>query len=119
MCILVADDDHDTVATQALLLRTKGFDVIECEHGKDVMPLVEQHRPNVLLLDLSMPEMDGFDVAEELKENPDLRPNLVVAVTGYGDEATRRRVADAGFDHHFLKPVALPDLLAVVQSVSQ
>jgi DNA-binding response OmpR family regulator len=119
MPILIADDDHDTVVSQALLFRKRGYEVIECEHGRDVMPLVEERRPCVLLLDLSMPGMDGFDVAQELKENPDLRPHLLIAVTGHGDEATRRRVEEAGFDYHFLKPVNFGDLLALVHEVDR
>ncbi|MBA4017763.1 MAG: hypothetical protein C0483_11365 [Pirellula sp.] len=69
MSILVADDDRDTVEAEAFLLRHAGFSVLTCTEGKEVMPLVEQHRPEVLLLDLVMPGMDGFDVALEPRES--------------------------------------------------
>jgi CheY-like chemotaxis protein len=114
MPILIADDDHDTVTTEALLFQRSGFSVMACEEGKDVMPLVEEYKPSVLLLDLSMPGMNGFDIAQELKDNPDLRPKLLVAVTGYADSETRQKTAAAGFDYHFAKPVEFSTLLQVV-----
>jgi CheY-like chemotaxis protein len=116
MPIIIADDDPDTVTTQGMLFRQAGFDVIECLEGKDVMPLVEQHHPRVVLLDLSMPGMDGFAIADELRDNPDLRPKLLVAVTGYGDPETVKRTAEAGFDRHMLKPVEFSELLSLVES---
>jgi CheY-like chemotaxis protein len=114
MPILIADDDADTVTTQALLLRSRGYEVLTCVHGNDVMPMVEEHHPRALLLDLSMPQMNGFDVAQELHDNPDLRPQLLVAITGYGDDKTKERTAAAGFDYHLLKPVNIEELAAIL-----
>jgi len=117
MHVLVADDDRDTVDTQAVLLRRRGFSVVTCTEGNDVMPLVEKYRPEVMLLDLAMPGMSGFDVAEELKENPDLRPKLLIALTGFGDNGTKEMTAQAGFDHHLVKPLHLLHLLVVLATV--
>ena len=114
MRILVADDDRATVETQALILQRRGFVVVTCTQGKDVLPLLEKHRPDVLLLDLVMPEMTGFDVALQLKENPDLRPRLLVALTGFDDDAAREKTARAGFDYHLAKPLKLFELLAIL-----
>jgi len=71
----------------------------------------------VLLLDLRMPEMDGFAIVQELQGHADLRPKLLVAVSGFGRDTDRARTKAAGFDHHLLKPVALQDLLTVLQGV--
>jgi CheY-like chemotaxis protein len=115
MTILIVDDDHDTVATLAMLLRRAGCYVIECEKGKEAMALIEQHKPTHVLLDLAMPGMDGFAIADELSHNPDLRPQKLIALSGYGDERMRERTSEAGFDCHLLKPVEFSELLAAMQ----
>jgi CheY-like chemotaxis protein len=81
------------------------------------VPLVELYRPEVLLLDLAMPTMNGFDVAMELQKNPDLRPKLLIAITGYGDQAAREMTTQAGFDFHLVKPVKLAKLLTLLATV--
>ena len=81
------------------------------------MPLVEENRPDVLLLDLAMPGMNGFDVALELRLNPDLRPRLLIAVTGYSDDGSKEMTARAGFDYHLVKPLMLFNLLSILASV--
>jgi two-component system, chemotaxis family, CheB/CheR fusion protein len=119
MKILVADDDPSFVAVQAALLRRHGYTVLTCTEGADVMPLVEESRPDVLLLDLSMPGMNGFDVALELKENPDLRPRLLIAVTGHRDPGAATMTERAGFDFHLVKPVNYSVLTALLDSMLQ
>jgi DNA-binding response OmpR family regulator len=102
--VLVVDDDRDTVETLALLLKANGYDSYGCHYSKDVMANVEKIRPDVVLLDLAMPGMSGYDIAEELRDNSDLRPKMVIAVTGYGQERDRQKTKEAGFDDHILKP---------------
>lgn len=114
MLILIADDDWDTVETQAVILRRAGYSALTCTAGKAVMPLVVQHRPEVLLLDLAMPGLNGFDVAMKLKENSDLRPKLLIAVTGFNDDGAKEMTAGAGFDFHLVKPVKLAELLTIL-----
>lgn len=117
MQILVADDDAHAVETQTLILRRRGFSVVGCTEGKDVMPLVKQHRPEVLLLDLAMPGMNGFDIALELKANPDLRPKLLFAITGLCDDGAKEMTDRVGFDFHLVKPLKLLDLLTILATV--
>ena len=112
--ILVTDDHSDVVETQAEVLRMNGYETHVCFHGNEVMEMVERIRPEALLLDLRMPGMDGFDVADELDHNTDLRPQLLVAVTGAADPETRLRTQQAGFDHYLLKPVRWPDLQSIL-----
>jgi CheY-like chemotaxis protein len=117
MPILIVDDERDAAETQAIVLRRLGYSVVTCTDGADAMRLVEQHRPRVLLLDLVMPVVNGFDVALQLQDKSDLRPKLLIAVTGYGDFETREKTAKAGFDYHLEKPVKLADLLAILAMV--
>jgi CheY-like chemotaxis protein len=114
MRILVADDHSDVAETQAHLLRMNGYETHVCLHGNEVMEMVERIRPEAILLDLRMPGMDGFDVADELTYNADLRPQLMVAVTGVTDPETRDRTVQAGFDHYLAKPVRWPDLQSIL-----
>jgi len=118
MLVLVADDHPDVAHLQATLLKQNGYETEVCVHGNQVMEAIERTRPDVVLLDLTMPGMDGFDVAEELEINADLRPTLLVAVTGHHDEMMRKRTRDAGFDHHLLKPVSWSDLAPLLESVT-
>jgi CheY-like chemotaxis protein len=119
MKILVADDDDDYVVSKMRLLRRLGYSVVPCTYGPDVMALIEQERPDVVLLDLAMPGMSGFDVALELADNPDLRPKLLIAVTGYGDPEAKDMTARAGFDYHFVKPVKFADFKALLDGLVQ
>jgi CheY-like chemotaxis protein len=119
MRILVADDLSDAAETQALLLRLSGHESHVCLHGNEVMEMVERIRPEALLLDLCMPGMDGFDVIDELAQNADLRPQLVVAVTGATDSETRDRTERAGFDYYLAKPVYWPELQAILDQAER
>lgn len=118
MCVLIIDDDRDLVYAQTRLLQHLGINVISCTDPKEAMHLIEEHRPEVVLLDLAMPGLNGFDVAEELQHNPDLKPRCLAAVTGYSGDDMRRRTAAAGFDVHFVKPVPSAQLLEIITANS-
>jgi two-component system CheB/CheR fusion protein len=108
--ILVVDDLQAAVTSQVTLLRMHGYEADGCDCGADAMDAIERLRPDVVLLDLGMPQMSGYDVAEELRDNPDLRPKCLVALTGYGHDSDREHTRRAGFDFHLLKPVAWNEL---------
>lgn len=110
MRILVVDDDRDTTRTFALLLQAGGYEVETCLYGDEVMHRIEQSRPEVLLLDLAMPNFNGFDIMDEFQHSPDLRPQCVVAVTGFGHDEVREKALEAGFDHFLVKPIDWPTL---------
>ncbi|HWA99803.1 MAG TPA: response regulator [Pirellulales bacterium] len=103
--VLVIDDQTDSADTLARLLRAHHFAASTCTYSKDCMSRVESSHPDVILLDLAMPGMDGFNIADELRQNPDLRPKLLIAVTGLADEDDKQRTREAGFDFHLVKPV--------------
>jgi len=105
--VLIADDNADAAQTLALLLRTLGQDVTIVHDGLAALERAAWLRPDVILLDIGMPGMNGYDVARRLRAEPWGRRPLVVAMTGWGQEDDRRRSKDAGFDQHMVKPVTL------------
>jgi CheY-like chemotaxis protein len=110
--VLCVDDYHDSADTLAALLRIYGCEVRVCYDGASALELEYSFRPDVCVLDLSMPGMDGDVLARAIRERRSPGPRLV-AVSALGDEAARRRTAAAGFDYHLVKPVD-PDELANV-----
>jgi CheY-like chemotaxis protein len=113
--VLVVDDNVDAANTMALLLRLAGHDVRTAHDGPSAIDAARTHPPEVILLDIGLPGMDGYEVARRLRASPTLDGCVLVALTGYGQEEDRRRSWAAGFDHHLVKPVepqSLTELLA-------
>jgi signal transduction histidine kinase len=113
--VLVVDDNADAAETLAWLLRAAGHDVLTAYDGRAAVDTAPAFRPEVVLLDIGLPGIDGYEVAARLRRRPELREALLVAVTGYGQDEDRRRSREAGFDEHLTKPIdpaALPALLA-------
>jgi CheY-like chemotaxis protein len=111
--ILVIEDNHDAREALHLLLESFGHRVLEAANGPHGLALVLDHRPEVVLVDLGLPGMDGYEVAREIRLRPVGRTALLIAVTGYGQADDRRRSKDAGFDAHLVKPVS-PSLLSTL-----
>jgi CheY-like chemotaxis protein len=103
--VLVGDSNVDLVQSTALLLRCWGHDVRVAFNGPAVLDWARSYRPDAVLMDLCLPGMDGFHVAQHLRRQDSLANLLLVAITGYGGEPYRRRAQEAGFDYHWLKPV--------------
>jgi two-component system CheB/CheR fusion protein len=113
--ILLVEDNPDAARSLAILLRLDGHDVRVAADGPQALAAAAEHPPEVVLCDLGLPGMDGYAVATALRGNPATARVRLVALTGYGQEADRRRSAAAGFDLHLTKPVdpaALQQLLA-------
>lgn len=113
--VLVVDDNRDAADSLAQLLEMCGHEVRVAYAGAQALDLAARERPDVILLDLGLPGMDGYEVARRLQALPQARDILLVAVTGYGQESDRRAVAEAGFAKHLIKPVGPEDLLRVVE----
>jgi len=105
--ILVVDDNADAAASLALLLKFSGHEVHVAHEGEAALRLAETLRPDAVLLDVGMPGLDGYEVARRLRSGPGTKDLVIIAVTGYGAEADRRRARAAGFDHHLTKPIDL------------
>ncbi|HEX7038012.1 MAG TPA: PAS domain S-box protein [Pseudomonadales bacterium] len=116
--VLVVEDNPDTAATLATLLDMAGHETRVAHDGAAAVEMAEAFRPDVVLLDLGLPKMDGIEVCRWLRRQPWGRKLTVAALTGWGQEADRRRTLEAGFDEHLVKPVGPEAVLALVASVS-
>ncbi|HEY2155890.1 MAG TPA: ATP-binding protein, partial [Isosphaeraceae bacterium] len=114
--VLIVDDNADAARSLGRLLRLSGHEVDIAHDGPDALQRYEAMEPNFVLLDIGLPGMDGYEVARRIRERPDASRAVLVAVTGYGREEDRLRSQEAGFDQHFVKPVELDALLAILQS---
>ncbi len=113
--ILITDDNRDAATSLALLLRKRGHQVETAFGGKQAIEKAEAWRPEVMLLDLGMPEMSGFDVCRTIRRQTWGQGIRIVALTGWGQEQDRQNTREAGFDAHLVKPIdmtALGDMLA-------
>ncbi len=103
--ILVVDDNVDVVETTTMLLSLSGHQVRSAKDGLQALHVATEFRPDVVLLDIGLPLMDGYEVARRLRQTPQTAGALLIALTGYGQQGDRQRGRDAGFDGHMLKPV--------------
>ncbi|HET9651812.1 MAG TPA: ATP-binding protein, partial [Usitatibacter sp.] len=108
--ILVVDDNVDSANSMAILLRMGGHEVEVAHDGPSALDHVSAHRPDIVLLDIGLPGMSGYQVAEELRARTGAAPMRIYAMTGYGQKQDRQRSLESGFDGHLVKPV-LPDEL--------
>jgi PAS domain S-box-containing protein len=116
--ILVVDDNVDAAESLLTLLLLQGHQVESAHDGEMALATAETFRPDVVLLDLGMPRMDGFEVARRLRSTSEGRAATLVALTGWGQDEDRRRTRDAGFDHHLTKPVDQEALEKILNSAS-
>ncbi len=117
--ILVVDDNVDAADSIAMLLNMEGHETRSVNTARAALLAVPEFQPEVVLLDIGLPEMDGYEVARRLRANNGTHHMRLVAVTGYGQPADRKRAQAAGFDEHMVKPVepaALQDFLRSVQA---
>ncbi len=112
--ILVVDDNRDVAESLATLLQMDGHEVRTVHDGQDAVALAAAWRPEVALLDISLPGMSGHDVARRIREQPGGQHVLLAALTGLGQDEDRRRSADAGFDAHLVKPVSSAQIHALL-----
>jgi PAS domain S-box-containing protein len=105
--ILVVDDNHDAAESLAQLLRLRGHEVHLAYSGPEAVASCETHRPELVLLDIGLPELNGYDAARRIRELPGGRNVRLIALTGWGQEEDRQRSREAGFDQHLVKPVDL------------
>ena len=113
--VLIVDDDRDGADTAAALLRIWGNEVRVCYDGQVALSMAESFQPHVVLLDIGLPQLDGYEIARRLHVLPALSDAALIAMTGYGQEEDVRRILAAGFHHYFIKPLdtgALLDTLA-------
>ncbi|HYB99424.1 MAG TPA: PAS domain S-box protein [Candidatus Limnocylindrales bacterium] len=114
--ILVVDDNRDAADSMGMMLRFLGADVQVAYDGPSALEVTRIVRPDVVLMDLGMPGMSGYDVVRRMREDPICHSVLFIALTGWGQDEDRRRSREAGFHHHLVKPVDLGALQALLAS---
>jgi CheY-like chemotaxis protein len=102
--VLIVDDNVDSATSFAMLCQIDGHEVRTAHDGAEGLAFALEFEPDAVFLDISLPDMNGYHVAEQMRRNPSLDKTLLVAMTGYGDAEHAHRSQEAGFDHHLVKP---------------
>ena len=113
--ILVVDDSVDGAEMLAAALSAKGYKTQVAFDGPTALRVAAECRPAIAFLDIGLPVMDGYELAARLRGLPELNGIRLFALTGYGQESDRQKTLDAGFDHHFVKPIDLDAIEAVLR----
>ena len=114
--VLLVDDSVDAALALSLVLQSDGYDVRVAHEATTALELAAHFKPQIVLLDLGLPGMDGFQLAQEMRRRPDTADALLIAVTGYGQATDRQRSREAGFDHHLVKPVSVEEIQNAIAS---
>jgi signal transduction histidine kinase len=112
--ILVVDDNPDALDSLSRILQVMGNDTLSARDGLEALQSAREFRPEVILMDLGMPNLDGYDAARRIRQEPWGRDVLMIATTGWAQDDDRRRSNEAGFDHHLVKPVDLTQLQSLI-----
>ncbi|HEX3869379.1 MAG TPA: hybrid sensor histidine kinase/response regulator [Pirellulales bacterium] len=116
--VLVVDDNVDVARSLAILLKVSGHEVRIVHDGPSTLQAALEYLPNVILLDIGLPGLDGFEVAKQLRQQSALQDVVLVAMTGYGQEADLQLSKEAGFDHHLVKPVDFERVQQIIAASS-
>ncbi|MGQ9607811.1 MAG: response regulator [bacterium] len=112
--ILVIEDNDRNRRLVKILLNSKGYDVIEAKTGEEAIKYLQDEKPDLILLDIQLPNMDGLTLAKNIKSKPELKDIPIIAVTAYAMKGDKERVLEAGCDAYVSKPIdthALPELV--------
>ena len=115
--VLLVDDDPDSSEPLSLLLQAKGHETRVVTDGAAAISVADEFKPNCVLLDLGLPQMDGYEVARQLRKRPYGGGVVIVALTGWAGREIRTKAAEAGFDYHIVKPVNWDEVEKIVRGV--
>jgi len=115
--VLLVDDDPDSSEPLSLLLQAKGHETRVVTDGAAAISVADEFKPNCVLLDLGLPQMDGYEVARQLRKRPYGGGVVIVALTGWAGREIRTKAAEAGFDYHVVKPVNWDEVEKIVREV--
>jgi CheY-like chemotaxis protein len=117
--VLVVDDNRAAADMLGTLFRLKGNPVQLAHDGEEALRAAEKFLPDVVLLDLGMPKLNGYDACRRMREQPWGQKTIIIALTGWGRDEDRERTRDAGFDYHLVKPVRPLSLLEVIAELAR
>jgi PAS domain S-box-containing protein len=117
--VLVVDDNVDAAESTGMILRFSGHDVQVTYSGQSALEIALEYQPHVILLDIGLPEMDGYEIARRLRQRPQLKDVWLIALTGYGQDSDRQQSREAGFDYHLVKPVNTQELEKLVAKLTK
>ena len=117
--VLVVDDNVDTAQSLEILLKMSGHDVRTAHTGPNALEATLDYRPNVVLLDIGLPGLNGYEVAKRIRQQPVLLHIVLVAMTGYGQETDRQLSHESGFDHHLVKPADFGKVQQILATISE
>lgn len=112
--VLLVDDSVDAAEAMSMLLETLGHEIRVTHDGPSALAMVDDFAPDVVILDIGLPGMDGFEVARQMRTRAVTKAALLIALTGYGAESDKQKARDAGFDHHLVKPVSFTAIETVI-----
>ncbi|MGN6135072.1 MAG: ATP-binding response regulator, partial [Aureliella sp.] len=112
--ILVVDDNQDSAMSLGMMLRLMGNETCLAHDGLAAVEMAQQFRPDIILLDIGLPKLNGYQACRRIREQPWSAGMTIIALTGWGQEEDRRRSHEAGFDHHLVKPVELTALMQLL-----
>ena len=115
--VLVVDDNVDTVLSFSMLLQASGHEVRTAHDGLTAVQTALDDRPDVMLLDIGLPGLNGYEVAKRVRQHPQLREVVLVALTGYGQDSDRATSLQAGFNHHMVKPASFEQIKQILARV--
>jgi CheY-like chemotaxis protein len=112
--VLIVDDNRDSADSLAMLLEITGNKTFQAHDGVEALEAIDQHRPEVVLLDIGLPKLDGHEVCRRVREQSWGKDIVIIALTGWGQEDDRRKSEEAGFNGHLVKPVDYDALLELL-----
>jgi CheY-like chemotaxis protein len=112
--VLVVDDNPDMVTSLGMLLRLLGHEVREAFDGQEAVEAAGDFRPEVVLMDIGLPRLNGYEAAERMRADPAVRGATLIATTGWCQDGDRERSKAAGFNHHLVKPVDPAELIGLL-----
>jgi CheY-like chemotaxis protein len=113
--ILVVEDNRDALETLRMSLSAAGHEVYQAKHAREALASASVLRPDVAIVDLGLPDIDGYEIARRLRQREENRALRLIALTGYGSPEDRKRTTEAGFDAHLLKPLDYEKLTSLLQ----
>ena len=117
--VLVVDDNVDTVLSFSILLRASGHDVFTANDGLLAVQVANEQHPDVVLLDIGLPGLNGYEVAKRIRKQKGGNEIVLIALTGYGQDTDRELSAQAGFNHHLVKPARLDQVKEILAAAAE